>query len=515
MRRNEPARQQYPSACQTIANQPLRATLSLHPMKIRAPFVAALAAASMLLSSCADEGGGPIVVSAIGNPPALTNPNLKPLDSASAFLTEATAQGLVRFDPAGQVEPALAQSWTVSDDGRRYTFRIARAEWPNGDPVTSTQVVERLRAAVSRASKNPLKPLLLVLDEVEVMTDQVLEISLRAPRPNFLQLLAQPELAIVRNLTGSGPFRPTLEGDAVRLSLPEDEDDVPEDRPPPIILRGERAAMAVARFSAGMADLVTGGTVGDLPIARAADPPAAALRFDPSAGMLGLAFVSTEGIFASPDARRALSMAIDRAALVAAFGVPDLAPRESIVGSGIDELPTPAVPAWAATPLAGRRSTAAASIQALSEGEGEEVTVRVAISDAPGHRLLFAHLSRDWRTIGVTAIKVAPDAEAELRLIDAVAPGNVATWYLRRFACGASAVCNPEADALLDAARLAQTAAERQRLLEQADLLLTEAVPFIPLSAPVRWSLVSPRLAGFQPNPFARHFAGALLARRR
>ena len=483
-------------------------------MKIRSHLLAPLAAA-LLLSGCGDQGSGPVVVSAIGNPPALTNPNLKPLDAASRFLTEATAQGLVRFDPAGQVEPALAQSWTVSDDGRRYTFRISRAEWPNGEPVTSNQVVERLRAVISRASKNPLKPLLLVIDQVEVMTDQVLEISLKAPRPNFLQLLAQPEMAIIRNLTGSGPFRPAPEGDAIRLSLPENEDDLPEDRPPPIILRGERAAMAVARFAAGMTDLVTGGTIGDLPIARAADPPAAALRFDPTAGMLGLAFTQNSGFFASPEARRALSMAIDRPALVAAFGVPDLAPRETIVGAGIDELPQPSVPAWAATPLPARRSTAAASIQALSEGEGEEVTVRVAMPDAPGYRLLFAHLSRDWRTIGVTAIQVAPDADADLRLIDAVAPGNVATWYLRRFSCGASPVCNPEADALLDAARLAQTGVERQRLLEQADVLLTDAVPFIPLAAPVRWSLVSPRLGGFRPNPFARHFAGALLARRR
>ena len=38
------------------------------------------------------------------------------------------------------------------------------------------------------------------------MTDRVLEIRLRAPRPNLLQLLAQPEFALVRNGQGSGPF---------------------------------------------------------------------------------------------------------------------------------------------------------------------------------------------------------------------------------------------------------------------------------------------------------------------
>ena len=83
---------------------------------------------------------GPIEVSAIGGPPRLANPNLEPLDPPTAFLTEAVAQGLVRFDAAGEIEPALAQSWIVSDDGLRYTFRIRRATGPAACRVTAQQV---------------------------------------------------------------------------------------------------------------------------------------------------------------------------------------------------------------------------------------------------------------------------------------------------------------------------------------------------------------------------------------
>jgi peptide/nickel transport system substrate-binding protein len=49
-------------------------------------------------------------------------------------------------------------------------------------------------------------------------------------------------------------------------------------------------------------------------------------------------------------------------------------------------------------------------------------------------------------------------------------------------------------------------------MLIAADRALTDITPFIPLTAPVRWSLVSPRLTGYQANPFARHFVGGLLA---
>jgi peptide/nickel transport system substrate-binding protein len=193
--------------------------------------------------------------------------------------------------------------------------------------------------------------------------------------------------------------------------------------------------------------------------------------------------------------------------------VPDLLPRESLVSPGIEELPAPALPAWAANPLPMRRADAARIIAAAAAEE--PITLRVAVPDGPGYRLIFAHLRRDWRAIGVTVEPVSEAAEADLRIVDSVAPANLATWYLRRFSCGASAICSAEADTLLDRARAALVPAERQMLLAEADRMLTELTPFIPLTAPVRWSLVSPRLTGFQPNPFGRRFLGSLVAPRR
>jgi peptide/nickel transport system substrate-binding protein len=485
-------------------------------MQIRTALLGAALAAATLAGGCRQQARGPIVVSAIGSPPEVANPNLEPLDPPSALLIELTAQGLVRFDAAGQIEPALAQSWIVSDDGLRYTFRIARTKWSNGAPVTAEQVAARLRAAIGRASKNPLKPLLGAIAEVEAMTENVLEVSLRAPRPNLLQLLAQPEMGIIRNTQVAGPYGAKPRGDgSLLLTLPDEEDERPEEESGQgeIILRGESAAMAVARFDRGLADLVTGGTVGDLPIARAAGIPAAALRFDPAAGLFGLAFARTDGIAGDPEMRRALSMAIDRAALVAAFRVPDLLPRETILSPGVEELPAPALPDWAANPLPMRRADGARIVGAA--GGEDQVRVRVAVPNGPGYRLVFAHLRRDWRAIGFEAEAVAAEAEADLRMIDSVAPANVATSYLRRFSCVSSPICSQEADAALQRAQSAPTRAERQTHLVEAERILTELAPFIPLAAPVRWSLVSPRLTGFQPNPFARRFLGSLVAARR
>jgi peptide/nickel transport system substrate-binding protein len=469
-------------------------------MKIRTLLSPAIAAA-LLLAGCRDAESGPVVVSAIGAPPSLVNPNRTALDPPAAMLANAVAQGLVRFDPAGQIEPALAQSWTVTDDGTSYIFRIARTKWSNGTHVTAEQVAERLRAAASRASRNRLKPLLGSIAGIVAMTDRVIEIRLRAPRPNFLQLLAQPDMAIVRAGQGTGPLAAEPGPDGALLLRPRDEE---EDAPllPDLYLRGEAAPLAVARYQARAAALVTGGTAIDLPIARAANPPDAALRFDPVAGMFGLTIGSRAALVAEPEGRRALNMAIDREAIVAALAVPNLAPRLSLLPAGIEEQPAPAQSAWAALPLPARQAEARAIIAGIAGGS-DAPKVRVAMPDGPGATLLFAHLRRDWRAIGVEAERVAIRARADLRFVDEVAPAGLASWYLRHFTCDASIVCSNEVDTVLEKARNATSFAERRDALAEADRLLTEAVPFLPIAAPVRWSLVSPRMTGFQPNPFA------------
>ena len=474
----------------------------------RTNIVAALSALA-LFAGCTEAETGPIAIAAIGGEPRLINSNLQPLDPPSAILASATAQGLVQFDSAGEIEPALAQSWIVSDDGLRYTFRLQRTTWSDGGRVTADQVASRLGATFSRASRNPLKPVLGAIENVVAMTDEVLEISLRAPRPNLLQLLAQPELTILHRGRGAGPYRIAESGNPMRLEAerPEDEED-PEGGAPDLLLGGQRAALAVALFAGDEAALVTGGTIGSLAFARAAELPNDRLVFDPVAGLFGLAFVRSEGVLADPAVRRAMSMAIDRQALVAALGVPGLAPRTALVAAGIDELPQRAQPDWATSPLPMRRELAARTIAA----QEEPVRVRVAMPDGPGYRLVFAHLRRDWRLIGIEAERVASDARADLRVIDKVAPASLAAWYLRQFTCEANRICDPAADQALEAARLARSLVDRRRELSMADQLLNAVTPFIPLTAPVRWSLVSPRLTGFRPNPFAHHPPGELIA---
>lgn len=478
-------------------------------MVIRSLASPALLAFSLLLAACGDGATGPIAISAVGGEPRIANPSREPIDAPSALLLEATAQGLVRFDAGGEIEPALAQRWIVLNDGLRYIFRLRKAAWSGDGRASSEQVVARLRAAAAPASRNSLKPILGAIDEIVALPD-VIEISLKSPRPSFLQLLAQPEMAIVRGGQGTGPYRAERQPDgSVRLSLPRPEEEDEESTPPPLLLRGERAAAAVARFAERQSELVLGGTLGDLPLARAAGTPAAQLRFDPVSGLFGLAFTAPEGAFARMETRHALAMALDRPALAAALGVPGLQARESLLPPGIEGLAQVSAPAWIRDPLPARRARAAALLREAMDGG--RLTVRVALPDAPGYRLLFARLRRDWAAVGVETMRVPAGAAADLRLVDEVAPAGLASWYLRHFSCESSRLCDPAADEMMAAARIAPDAAGRRGLLANADRILAGLGPFIPLTAPVRWSLVAPRLTGFRPNAFGRHPIGELI----
>lgn len=473
-------------------------------------------AALLALAGCGGAETGPVAVSAIGGAPRLADPNRAPLDPPSAFLTEAVAQSLVRFNAEGDIEPALAQSWIISDDGLTYTFRLRRTNWIEGGRVTAEEVAARLRAAMARNSRNPLKPVLGAITEIVAMTEEVIVINLRGPRPNFLELLAHPDLTLIRNGAGTGPYRVAGTEDGVtRLRIVRGEDEDAEAAPtsPDILLRGEPAARAVARFAEARRVLVLGGTAGDLSYARAAGLPNNTLRFDPVSGLFGLSFNPRGGPLISAALRQALSMAVDRQAIAAALNVPGLGPRTSLVPPGVQELPTVEQPVWADQSLAQRRNEARRLIEELALSA--PLRLRVAMPVGPGYRLIFAHLRRDWRLIGVDAERVAAGQPADLIFIDEVAPANLASWYLRHFACEASGICDPAADEALQAARLAPTAAERQAQFALADRILSRATPFIPLTAPVRWSIVPERLDGYRPNRFARHPAVNLFAERR
>jgi len=111
----------------------------------------------------------------------------------------------------------------------------------------------------------------------------------------------------------------------------------------------------------------------------------------------------------------------------------------------------------------------------------------------------------DWGAIGITLVRAGPERVADLRLIDAVAPSASPAWFVRSFRCTLVPLCSTEADTAMDSARAATIADQRAAFINEANRLIEAQTLFIPLAAPVRWSLVGNRVQGFAENIVARH----------
>ncbi len=461
------------------------------------------------LASCNGRDDGPIAVAIIGPSTKMSDPVLGQSTAASRLLLGATAQGLVSFDASDQVEPALAERWIVTDDGLSYIFRVRDARWTDDQPVTSVDVVNSLKRSLSASSKHPFKGLFTNVAAIIPMTGQVVEIRLKSPEPNFLQLLAQPEMAILRSGAGSGPYgihsrkdgvirlRPRPDPEAIEKA----DEEIPIDENADVRVRAEPADMAIARFMEGDVRYVTGGTYAELPLARAAEVEAGRFQRDPAFGLFGLMVTNRSEILANGDLRLALTLAIDREALVRSFGVADWPSTISILPASLDSGGPPAALAALQLPIEERRVRAEGLVPAAARLS----TIKVALPSALGGRLLFAQLAADWRRIGITAVRVMPGQPADLILIDDVAPVSSAIWYLDHLACRSGQRCSQEVQTLFNEALAETDPAMRMELIAKADAALVATNHYIPLALPMRWSLVGANLTGWRRSAFSVH----------
>ena len=473
-------------------------------MRRLAAFVA-LAVLAMAPAACRKRPEGALKVLVIGNAPALRDPYEGPLPHPDEVLVANVAQGLVSFDASGNIVTGLAERWTLTDDGLSYIFRLASANWPDGRKISAKEVARQLKREIAGRSRNSLKDAFGAVEDIVPMTDRVLEINLIAPRPDLLSLLAQPQMAILRNGEGTGPFTgTTAPGGQVKLTRgivsPEDETTTREE----LLLSGASSIVAIRAFAATNVDLVLGGTFADLPLAARVKLPRNSLRFDPASGLFGLAPTRSGGPLGRTEVRRLLSQAIDRDSFVAALGVRGLMPRATVLEPGLDGLSAPTVPSWAAVAYSDRIASLEAQANRLF-GKQAKPTIRLALPDGPGAHLLLELLKRDWGQLGFSIERASTTRAADFVLLDEVAPSTGASWFVRHFRCDRVSVCDPQADELMDGARHSPVPAQRYALLSQAAALIDGGELFMPITAPVRWSLVSARIQNFAGNRYARH----------
>ena len=163
----------------------------------------------------------------------LEPPNLDPTAGAAAAIDEVVYanlfEGLTRFASDGSIQPALARSWEVSEDGLAWTFELVEgATFHDGTAFDAEDVRFSLDRARAEDGANAQKPLFEAIERVEVVDPATVRLHLSRPEGNLPWNLAWGDAVIVApesaetNATqpvGTGPFRfaEWRKGDSVTL----------------------------------------------------------------------------------------------------------------------------------------------------------------------------------------------------------------------------------------------------------------------------------------------------------
>ncbi len=293
--------------------------------------------ASVLLALAAAAGPAlakdRVVIGMQAEPPVL-DPTINAAAAIDSIVSGNVFESLTLIDDHGAVTPGLAESWTISADGRAVTFRLPeKVRFHNGRALTAEDVRLSFARAMAADSVNPSKKLFQPIEGVEAPDPRTVVIRLKQPTSVFLFSMASGDASITATETveqnrtrpvGSGPFRfkDWVKGDRVVLERNPDHRNVAR------IRMREATFKFIPDASAQVAALLA-GDVDAFPVIGA---PESLTRFqrDPrfkvvvgtTEGEVILALNNARKPFDDVRVRRAVNHALDRKSLIdgAMFG---------------------------------------------------------------------------------------------------------------------------------------------------------------------------------------------------
>jgi ABC-type dipeptide/oligopeptide/nickel transport system permease component/ABC-type transport system substrate-binding protein len=181
-------------------------------ISLRAPAMLAV----LLLAAGSALGAQRMIIGTQLEPPVL-DPTANPAAAISEILYGNVYEGLVQFAADGSVQPKLALSWDVADDGLTYTFHLqSGARFHDGSAFDAAAAKFSLQRILAPDSVNPQRSRLRAIRAVEVSDPLTLKLLLSRRSGGLLQSLAfgsaimvSPQSAANNALQpiGTGPFR--------------------------------------------------------------------------------------------------------------------------------------------------------------------------------------------------------------------------------------------------------------------------------------------------------------------
>ncbi|WP_116139761.1 ABC transporter substrate-binding protein [Trinickia diaoshuihuensis] len=534
-----------------------RPLLAVCSFKFAAPVVVAAAAAAVLCGagrSAAAELPARTLVFCSDASPAGFDPAQYTTSVEFSAAGYTVYNRLVEFEHGGTtIEPGLARSWEVSNDGRIYTFHLRPGvkfhttpyfkptrEFDADDVVLTFERMLDPKAPLRQAYQVQFPyfadlGLATNLQSVEALDPLTVRMTLRKPSAPFLSELAMPFASILsaeyadqllkqgkaadinQKPVGTGPF--------VFHSYTKDAT-IRYDGNPDYwksgVVRIAKLVFQITPDPAVREQKLKDGECQVMNYPRPAD--IASLASDPNLQMphqvgfnLGfLAYNTTHKPLDNVDVRRALDMAIDKQAIVKSVyqgagqaAVAPMPPTQWSYDKALKDAPYDPAQAKALLAKAGLTDGFSLTLWAMP----------VQRPYNPNARLMAEMIQADWAKIGVHAqittyewgeyVRRAHAGEHDAMLIGLTGDnGDPDNWLGVLLGCAAvngsnfAKWCYKPFDDLVVKARETNDVAERTRLYTRAQEIFKQQVPFTPIAHSMVYQPLRKNVVGFKIDPF-------------
>ena len=460
--------------------------------------------------------------------------------------------GLTIQNAKADLEPGAAESWTISPDGKVYTFKLRQgATWSNGDPVTADDFVYSFRRLLDPGTAAEYASMLYVVQNgeevntrkappeslaVKAIDPATLEVTLKSATPYFLEMLTHQATYPVHRASieklGAEWIKPgkLVSNGAYTLAEFVPNDHIKLVKNPKFYdaanvridvvnyIPTEDRSTALKRYEAGELD-----SNDDMPTEQLADIRSKfkdQVRVGPSLGTYYYVFKTDKEPWSNPKLRRALSMAIDRDFLAEKVWSNSMIPGYSMVPPGIKGY-EPAIADYAAMSQLDREDEAKKILTELGYGPDKPLKMEIRFNTSENHKNTAVAIQEQLKPLGIEVALINTDTKTHYGFLEGKGDFDVAraAWIadykdpetflgISRKTSGnnyASWASDQYEELMNKAAAAGADPEERFKLLSQAEKVLVDDTGNMPLLYYSYHNLVSPKLKGFEDNVMDVH----------
>ncbi len=459
-------------------------------------------------------------------PPSL-HPQLA-TDTTSGLILQNTFEGLVTLVD-GEPELTGATDYKISDDLLTYTFTLRDAKWSNGDAVTADDYAYAWQFALNPENASEYASILYPIKGAEaynlgegtaedvgikVIDPKTIEITLEAPTPYFLELIAFKTYYPIHKATAEANPQWYTEADdyvsngaftladwqhSGSITLKKNEqywDAAAVNLSTVNIEMVETESTQITKFDNGEIDFL-GTSFGNISLDAIERLKAdGKLQIEDYTGVYMYKFNTTDKVMSNANIRKALTLAIDRTSLIKNITKGEQVPALGLVPNSVEGFGEDAG-YYKDNDIEGAKAALAEGLKELGLSDPSELDITLSFNTSESHSAIAQFIQEGWsKNLGINVkldnaewqvyLDKLSNLDYQIGRLGWIADYNDSYTFLEQYDSATNGNNdtgweNPEYTKLLTQSKTETDPAKRLELLLQAEEIFMAELPVAPI----------------------------------